>query len=275
MKIFRVFLLICVFAVGCGRTGSGGGRQVEIIAHRGASYLAPENSMSAVMLGWEKGADVEVDVYLSKDNRIVVIHDKTTKRTGDKDLAISETGWEELRTVDVGRFKSEEFAGERIPLLEEVVATIPAGRKLYVEIKCGQEVLPFLEEVIEASGKGGEIVIIAFDFDTIVAAKKRMPDIGAYWLKGTERDKVTKKYIGHGVGLVEKVKAAGLDGLDVHYAGVTREFAEAVKDAGLGLYVWTVDDPEDAALLIELGVDGITTNRPGWLEGKLGMVDAF
>ena len=275
MKIYRVLVLICVFAVGCGRTGSGSGGQVEIIAHRGASYLAPENSMSAVMLGWEKGADVEVDVYLTKDNRIVVIHDKSTKRTGDKDLTISETGWEELRTVDVGRFKSEDFAGERMPLLEEVIATVPAGRKLYVEIKCGQEIVPFLEAVIDASGKRGQIVIIAFDFDTIVAAKKRMPDIGAYWLKGTEKDKVTRKYIGHGVGLVEKVKAEGLDGLDVHYGGVTREFADAVKDAGLGLYVWTVDDPKEATRLVELGVDGITTNRPEWLEEKLGTADAF
>ena len=69
---------------------------IEVIAHRGASYLAPENTMASVMLGWEKEADVEVDVYLTKDNRIVVIHDKTTKRTGDRDLKVAETESQEL-----------------------------------------------------------------------------------------------------------------------------------------------------------------------------------
>lgn len=265
MKKCGIYSLICLAMVlASGRAGA-----VDIIAHRGASWLAPENTLASVMLGWDKGADVEVDVYLTKDDRIVVIHDKTTKRTGDKDLKVSETNLAELRKVDVGRFKSEEFAGEKIPLLDEVIATIPAGRKLYVEIKCGPEILPFLEKVIDDSGRRSQIVIIAFDFDTIAAAKKRMPDIGAYWLKGADKEKATRKYIPHGTGLVEKARSRGLDGLNVHAGGVTREFAEAVRRAGLKLYVWTVDDPADAVRLADLKVDGITTNRPGWLREKL------
>ena len=248
---------------------SGRAGAVDIIAHRGASWLAPENTLASVMLGWDKDADVEVDVYLTKDDRIVVIHDKSTKRTGDKDLKVRETSLAELRKVDVGRFKSEEFAGEKIPLLDEVIATIPAGRKLYVEIKCGPEILPFIEKVIDDSGRRSQIVIIAFDFDTIAAAKKRMPDIGAYWLKGTDKDKATRKYIPHDTGLVEKVRSCGLDGLNVHYAGVTKGFSDAVKSVGLKLYVWTVDDPADAIRLTDLKVDGITTNRPGWLRDEL------
>ena len=254
---------------------SGRAGAVDIIAHRGASYLVPENTLASVMLGWDKDADVEIDVYLTKDNRIVVIHDKSTKRTGDKDLKVSETNLAELRKVDVGRFKSEEFAGEKIPLLDEVIATIPAGRKLYVEIKCGPEILPFLEKVIDDRGKRSQIVIIAFDFDTIAAAKKRMPDIGAYWLKGTDKDKATNEYIPHGTGLVEKVRSRGLDGLDVHYAGVTKEFSDAVKSAGLKLYVWTVDDPAEAVRLADLKVDGITTNRPEWLRERPEMALAL
>ena len=246
-------------------------RQIEVIAHRGASYLAPENTMASVMLGWEKEADVEVDVYLTKDNRIVVIHDKTTKRTGDRDLKVAETDSQELRKVDVGRFKSEQYVGEKIPFLGEVVATIPAGRKLYVEIKCGPEILPFLGKVIDDSGKRPQIVIIAFDFDTIVAAKKRMPDIPAYWLKGTEKDKVTRRYIPHDVGLVAKVRAVGLDGLDLHYAGVSKELLDAARAAGQKLYVWTVDDAEEARRLGELGVSGVTTNRPGRLKEELNL----
>ena len=265
MKKCGIYGLICL-AMACASSCAGA---VDIIAHRGASWLAPENTLASVMLGWDKDADVEIDVYLTRDNRIVVIHDETTERTGDKNLKVSETDLEELREVDVGRFKSEEFAGEKIPLLDDVIATIPAGRKLYVEIKCGPEILPFLEKVIDDSGKRSQIVIIAFNFETIAAAKKLMPDIGAYWLKGTDKDKATEEYIPHDTALVEKVQSRGLDGLDVHSGGITREFAEAVRRAGLKLYVWTVDDPADAVRLADLKVDGITTNRPGWLREKL------
>lgn len=265
MKAFLIVGLVWLAAA----TLTGCGRQVEIIAHRGASYLAPENSMSAVMLGWDKGADVEVDVYLSKDGRIVVNHDKTTERTGDKNFKISETNWEQLRTVDVGSFKSADFAGETMPLLDDVVATIPEGRKLYVEIKCGEEILPHLEKVIDASGKRSQIVIIAFDFNVITAAKKLMPDVEAYWLMGSRKDKVTQKYMPHDVSVVEEVAGNGLEGIDVHYGGVTKAFVRAVRQAGLELYVWTVDDPAEAVRLIELGVDGITTNRPEWLKERV------
>ncbi|MEN6426684.1 MAG: glycerophosphodiester phosphodiesterase [Phycisphaerales bacterium] len=242
---------------------------VEIIAHRGASYLAPENTLASVKLGWEKDADVEVDVYLSKDNRIVVMHDSTTKRTASGvDLKVSETDSQELRKLDVGSFKAPEFAGERIPFLEEVFATIPPGRKLYVEIKCKKEILPILQPMIVESGKMSQIVIICFDLE-VAAASKQLIDVPTYWLKGTDKVKNTEQWIPHDPNLAQTATARGLDGLDVHYAGVSEEFVRAVRAAGLGLYVWTVDDPDEAARLVTLGVDGITTNRPAWLREQL------
>jgi glycerophosphoryl diester phosphodiesterase len=251
-------------ALGCAKSES-----VEIIAHRGASYLAPENTLAAVQLGWEKQADVEVDVYLSKDNRIVVMHDSTTKRTaGGVDLKLSETDSQELRKLDVGSFKAPEFAGERIPYLEEVLATIPPGRKLFVEIKCKKEILPILEPMIAASGKKSQIVIICFDLEVAAEAKKLI-GVPTYWLKGTDKVKDTDQWIPHDSSLIQTARDRGLDGLDVHYAGVTAEFAGAVRDAGQKLYVWTVDDPNEAARLVALNVDGITTNRPGWLREQL------
>jgi len=247
----------------------GCGNSVEIIAHRGASYLAPENTLASVKLGWEKDADVEVDVYLSKDRRIVVMHDSTTKRTaGGVDLKLSETDSLELRKLDVGSFKGPEFAGERIPYLEEVLATIPPGRKLYVEIKCKKEILPVLQPMLAESGKMSQIVIICFDLEVATASKK-MIDVPTYWLKGTDKVKDTEQWIPHDPNLAQTAEARGLDGLDVHYAGVTEEFARAVRAAGLGLYVWTVDDPNEAARLVALDVDGITTNRPAWLREQL------
>jgi glycerophosphoryl diester phosphodiesterase len=247
---------------------SGCTKSVEIIAHRGASYLAPENTMASVMLGWEKDTDVEVDVYLTKDNKIVVIHDKTTKRTAVTDVNIAETTSDELRKLDVGSFKSEEYAGEQIPFLADIVETIPAGRKLYVEIKCGKEILPYLSELLADSGKMSQIVIIGFDLETVTMSKQLI-DVPTYWLKGTKKIEETEEWIPHDPQLVRTAENNGLDGLDVHYAGVNKKFVDAVKASGQKLYVWTVDDPEEAIRLVKLGVDGITTNRPEWLREQL------
>jgi len=264
IKHFIVIGLCCLVVVGI----SGCTKPVEIIAHRGASHLAPENTMASVMLGWEKEANVEVDVYLSSDQQIVVIHDKSTKRTAGIDANVAETSARELRQLDVGSFKAEKFAGEQIPFLADVVKTIPPGRKLYVEIKCGPEILPELHRLVLESGKMSRIVIIGFDLET-VAKSRELIDVPTYWLKGTDKIKETEQWIPHDPKLAQIAASKGLDGLDVHYAGVTKEFARAVKASGQKLYVWTVDDPEEAVRLIELGVEGITTNRPGWLRGQL------
>ena len=264
MKRFIILVLFCFFIISM----SGCMKPVAIIAHRGASYLAPENTMASVLLGWEKGADVEVDVYLTKDNRIVAIHDETTERTAGTDVNVAETTSEELRKLDVGSFKFEEYAGEQIPFLSDIVETIPPGQKLYIEIKCGQEILPYLRELLAESGKMSRIVIIGFDLET-VAMSKELIDVPTYWLKGTEKTEDTEQWIPHDPQLVQTAENKGLDGLDVHYAGVTKEFIDAVKASGQKLYVWTVDDPEEAIRLIKLGVDGITTNRPGWLREQL------
>lgn len=250
---------------------AGCGSKMEIVAHRGASYLAPENTVAAANLAWEKQADaVEVDVYLSQDGEIVVIHDGTTKRTGGEELEVAKSTSEQLRRLDVGRFKGEAFAGERIPLLAEIIRTIPAERRLFVEIKCGPEVLSPLKTVIEESGKRDQIVVIGFDLETVKASKRLMPDIPTYWLVGTKKDKETEAWIPHSETLVDDIAGTGLDGLNVHWAGVTKEFAKSVRGAGLGLYVWTVDDSVEAVRLAKLGVQGITTDRPGWLRSQLG-----
>jgi len=261
MTILALFNLLLISATGCTKS-------VEIIAHRGASHLAPENTMASVMLGWQKEADVEVDVYLAKDNRIVAIHDKTTERTAGVELKVAETPSEALRQLDVGSFKSDEFAGEKIPFLADIVQTIPPGRKLYIEIKCGPEILPFLQELLAESGKMSQIVIIGFDLETVTQSKQLI-DVPTYWLKGTEKIKETEEWIPHDPQLIQTAKDNGLDGMDVHYAGVTKEFVDAAKAAGQKLYVWTVDDPEEAVRLVDLGVAGITTNRPGWLREQL------
>ncbi|MEN6578911.1 MAG: glycerophosphodiester phosphodiesterase family protein [Phycisphaerales bacterium] len=234
-------------------------RRVKVIAHRGASHLAPENTLASVNLAWEHGADiVEVDVHLTKDRRIVAMHDSTTQRTAGTDLEIATTHSRRLRRLDVGSHKHEDFAGETIPFLEEVLDTIPPGRQLFIEIKCGLEILPVLNEVLTLSGKRSQVALIGFDIEILKAAKQVLPDVPAHWL-------CDKKAWWPPGGLAKKAKANGLDGVNVHWSAVTWRFARAARRAGLRLYAWTVDTGADASRLHSLGVDGITTNRPGWL----------
>jgi glycerophosphoryl diester phosphodiesterase len=105
-----------------------------IIAHRGASHDAPENTLASVNLAWEIGADAaEVDVHLSKDKRIMVIHDGDTKRTTGENMLIRESMSSDLRSLDASN-SMDQFRGERIPFLEEVMATVPEGKVLFVEV---------------------------------------------------------------------------------------------------------------------------------------------
>src|SRR5262245_65624278 len=98
---------------------------MEIIAHRGASHDAPENTLAAVRLAWEQGADaVEVDVQLSKDGKLVVIHDDNTKRSGGFARKVRAQTLDELRRLDVGRWKGKRWAGEKIPTLDVVLEAV-------------------------------------------------------------------------------------------------------------------------------------------------------
>ncbi len=265
--MMHLFLLTCLLA-GC--MNSANNTPVQIIAHRGASHLAPENTRAAAILAWKQNADaVEVDVHLSKDRRIMVIHDDNTKRTAGVDMKVAQTTAPELRKLDVGSFKNKTYAGEKIPFLEEIIATVPQGKKLFVEIKCGPEIIDLLKRTIEKSGKKKQIIIISFSLDVVSQAKKSMPDIPAYWIIGAEKDAQTQKILPHDPQNILLAQKHGLDGLDVHYGGVTEAFMQAVKKQGQDLYAWTVDDPVEAARLRTLGVKGITTNRPGWLREQL------
>jgi glycerophosphoryl diester phosphodiesterase len=122
---------------------------VEIIGHRGASHDAPENTLASIRLAWKQNADAsETDVHLTKDGQIVVIHDFNTRRVGGRNRKVVDQTLAELKQLDVGRWKGEQWAGERIPTLAEYLAAIPDGKRLLIEIKCGPEIVPRLVQVI-------------------------------------------------------------------------------------------------------------------------------
>ncbi len=233
-----------------------------IIAHRGASHDAPENTLASVNLAWEKSADAaEVDVHLSKDNRIMVIHDGDTKRTTGKKMVIRESMSPALRSLDANN-GMDQFKGERIPFLEEVIATVPNGKILFIEVKTDTVIIPYLVEVLASSPDKSRLVVISFDFDVCTMMKKQIPAIPVYWLHYTLSGSYKHKWISNAVD-------AGLDGLNFRHKGISKDYVEAVHRSGMKMFAWTVDDPVEAARLIESGIDGITSNRPAWLSEQL------
>ncbi len=111
-----------------------------VVAHRGASHDAPENTLPAFRLAWEQGADaIEGDFFLTKDGHIVCTHDRMTGRLnpGKVKLQVADSTLAELQALDVGSWKGETWRGERMPTLAEVFATVPAGKRILIEVKCG------------------------------------------------------------------------------------------------------------------------------------------
>jgi glycerophosphoryl diester phosphodiesterase len=261
----------------CAFSGPASGESPAVIGHRGASARAPENTRASVLLAWKLGADAaEIDIQLTADQRIVAIHDASTKRTTGVDLEVAKTPSGKLRTLDAGSFKSSEYAGEKIPFLEEIIATIPENRRLVVEIKCGAEVLPFLKKAVEKSGKRDRLVFIGFGFPVMRECKALLPDIPAYWLctvDTADSSGIPALWSGNfrlpAPKALDMVKKAGLDGVDIGHAGVDAPLVKMVFDRGLDILVWTVNDPARARELAALGVRGITTDQPDVIREKI------
>ena len=271
-RFYRPVTTIRPVAVFMGATNPADG--IEITAHRGASYLAPENTLAAIKLAWESGADsVEIDIYQTKDGQIVAIHDEDTKRTAGVKLPVADTSLARLRKLDVGRWKAAKYAGERIPTLAEVLATIPDGKRLLIEIKCGKEVVPALKRAIAAAGKRPQqTALIAFDAQVLFAAKQALPELHTQWVMGTipERDKLTRRVRVSLADVIASCRSAKFSGLSVRRdSEIDAKFVKQIHDAGLELHVWTVNSPDEAKRFMNLGVDAITTDRPGYLRRKL------
>lgn len=239
------------------------GQHLEIVGHRGAAYTAPENTMASVRQAVALGADaVEVDIHKSKDGKLVVIHDGNTQRTTGVDRVVAESTYADLSLLDAGSFKSEKFAGEPIPLLDDVLAYLPEGVNLYIEIKGPVSIVPILQEMLEGYPLREQIRIIAFDLETITEAKKVLDDIPCYYLKTIIPGFRYNRF-------VRELKSRNLDGADLYYRTITKRLVRKLNEEGMPCLAWTVNSVEQAEKLKAMGVDGITTDRPGLLKNQL------
>ncbi|MCR9207090.1 MAG: glycerophosphodiester phosphodiesterase [bacterium] len=248
-----------------------------IVAHRGASYTAPENTVSAFNLAWEENADaIEGDFYLSADGEIVCLHDKTTARTAPESpsLKVSEATLEQLRKLDVGAWKHERYTGERIPTLKEVMATVPDGKGIFIEIKCGPEILPILKQQLEeCSLKPEQITIICFNDEVVRQAREMMP-YEANWLSSYKKQ-LTRGWKPSLSTVTERLKSTNASGFGTQVKDglvgpvLNEAFCEAVRGIGCDMHGWTIDDAEVAKQLVDLDFVSITTNRPAYIRDAL------
>lgn len=244
-----------------------------IIGHRGSSRIAPENTLASFRLAWQEGSDgIEADFRLSSDGAIVCMHDSGTGRTGDRDFDIAAAALAELRTLDIGRWKGERWTGERIPTLQEVLEQIPPGKRLFIELKSGLEIIAPLAELLNQSGVGqDQIRLLAFSAPLIQAVKQALPAYKACWLTDYRFRVVTGSWSPSREEIMATLRELGCDGLASRCRSILdHDFVSQLRREGLEIHVWTVDSLKDARRLVSLGVDSIMTNRPGWLRHGLG-----
>jgi glycerophosphoryl diester phosphodiesterase len=244
-----------------------------VIGHRGASFDAPENTLAAFRLAFEQGADgIEGDFMLSADGQIVCFHDRDTQRVAGESRVVKETSLAELRQLDVGRWQGERWQGERIASLEEVLAVVPAGKKIVIELKDGPEIVGPLAAVLARSAMPStNILIISLVDETIAECQRQLPQVKWHWLSGY------KEEVGGGwrptadevIATIRRVGAAGF-GSQSKPEHFDAEFVRQLRAAGIDeFHVWTVDDPDVARYYERLGAWGITTNRPTFIRTAL------
>lgn len=230
---------------------------MEIFAHRGASYGAPENTMSAFFLALQEGADgIELDVHLTKDGEVVVLHDETVDRTTDGRGWVKDLTWAEIRTLDAGGRFSDAFRGERIPRLADVLSWIrTTPLKLNIELKNGWVPYPDLEARVVTLLRQYDLVdraiLSSFNHDSLRLLAERFPDVRRAALY------VARLYQPWNY-------SAALGGADHHpfYLSVTPEMVAGVKAHGFQVRPFTVDEPEHIRALQAIGADAVITNRP-------------
>ena len=279
MSILHASLFLAVLAA-CGCTASGlsaggarvaRGSRIAVIAHRGASADAPENTLAAFRRARDAGADYfELDCRLTADREIIVIHDDKVDRTTNGRGEVERMTLAALRALDAGAWK--DARGEKLPTLDEALSVAGGSTGVYIEIKASESDAAARAAAVELAEKvvasvrarrtgrqviERQVVVQSFSPACCAVAKRLAPDLRVELLSGAKVDEEAKWE-----EACRSVEAHGLDGLNLSAEGFTPERLAAVHAAGRTMAVWTVDDPAEMRAFARRGVDGIITNRP-------------
>jgi glycerophosphoryl diester phosphodiesterase len=219
-------------------------RRILRIGHRGAAGHAPENTIAAIRKGISLGADlVEVDVQATRDGRLVVMHDASVDRTTNGTGLVSNLTWEELQLLDAGD-------GARVPDLEAALAEASGRAGMMLEAKVAG-IGPDLYRAVQAAGFAGPVIYASFLHAEILAIHRIDPEA---------RTMALMECVPVSGAAFARDADATAAGLALEFA--TAEFVATLHDAGLEVFVYTVNDPRLIQRAIDLGVDGIISDYP-------------
>lgn len=227
------------------------------IGHRGSAGTKPENSSASFKEALKQKVDmIELDVRLTKDDKLVVFHDEDLKRVCGSNEKVSEITLREFKNFDIGSHFSYEFSSEKVMTLQEVINLVGTKSGLNIEAKLNnsdeRELLAVkIADLIISEGISEKCVITSFDHKFIKILKEMYPDISA--------GVIFEKYNSKWEQIVEDVNA---DGISLHYSSINEEFIKECRIKGYFLYLWTVNDPYEIKRIKKLKVDGIISDYP-------------
>lgn len=242
-------------------------KQVSNVAHRGATAYTPENTIAAFDLAVDMKADyIEIDVQRSKDGELVLIHDTTVDRTTDGTGKVGDLTLEQLRSLDAGSWKGEQFAGEPIPTFEEILDHYHGKIGILIELKA-PELYPGIEEQVAAAliernlhkPQNEKIIIQSFNFESIKKMDQLLPKVPIGVLTSNRADTTLQ-------ALQEFSTYA--DWFNPSYGIVTEELVNQVHSLGMQIGSWTVRSKEAADFLFEMGVDAIISDYPDYVDPR-------
>lgn len=249
-----------------------------IIAHRGASALAPENTLAAFEKAISGGAEgIECDVRLSKDGAVVVFHDATLGRLTDRKDLVSSLTAAELQKIDVGSWfgkrrpndSATDFSGERIPTLRQLLDFLKDFTGLiYIELKCRESEVEKLVkavcETISDSPRLSQIIVKSFQLETIPHIRRACPKVKTAALFAPKIMTLLRKE----KRLVNIAHELGADMISVHFSLATRKLMKKAEKRGLPVTIWTADNPRWIKRAFDLGLFAVITNNPAQLLAK-------
>lgn len=237
------------------------------VAHRGASHLAPENTLMAYRISVTAGATgAECDVYRSKDGALFLAHDGTTKRTmGGGDRKVTDLTFAELRKLDAGAWKGKQFKGEPVPTLDEYLELLKDTTcHPVVEIKMDGIEKPVLDSIRKA-GMLEVTTIIAFSKNVVKEIRKQEPNICVAWLhsenlkdKGSAEENADRMFEFY----MNACKELDTKVLDLGHGVLSEKLIKKLQAAGIHVWCWTVNDVARMNQLLDWGIESITTDRP-------------
>ncbi len=256
------FIYFCMMLI-LTSTGCSSKRTVEVIAHRGGSRLAPENTLAAFQNAIDLGVDmIEIDVEQTSDSVVVVIHDSKVDRTTNGKGSVDSLSFDYIRTLDAGSWFDKSFENEKIPTLDEVLDLINGKVKLLIEIKEGSERYPEIEQktvnVVQNYNAYSWVIVQSFNKKAIDRVRRLDKGVKTFYLLGRNFD----EYYAELRSDNNPELKLNYDGIAVHHSKLSPESVDSVKQFGLEVYTWTVDEVDEMKKMMDAGVDGIITDSP-------------